>query len=226
MKTTIESLEQVKMFYKKNVSNIEIPKKDNWKSKSNDELWLTIVAEIVSVGNSKPCEKLQDHKEEISFEKLKKYNDLNKISKNIHKILREIGTRYASEDKTKCKKTKAITQNFNFLKNFPNEIKGFFDHVSKFHDEEIQILYVKDNLKYIANAKARDLLMELGLVRNTITLDIRVVKSLRYFGINIPDITGENYKKIENYILEKICNPLNIEGIQLDRVLYNSYDKI
>jgi len=66
--------------------------------------------------------------------------------------------------------------------------------------------------------------MGLGLVRNAIALDIRVVNILRRIGIDIPEGYATNaklYAKIEKEILEKICIPLKLIGVQFDRLLFN-----
>ena len=208
----------------------ELPKEDNWKQKTDDELWLEIFAQVVVVGNASPAEKLKEnkYKQQIAYEKLKTINDDNTISTIINKVLRAIGTRYASEDATKCKKIQALAYNLKILKSYSHGIRGFFNYLGGITSERKRVEYVINHLKYIKNKGARDLLMELGLVRNAIALDVRVVKNIRHIGIDISEGYENNAKKyaeIEKDILEKVCMPLGLEGIQLDRLLFRSYEE-
>ena len=161
--------------------------------------------------------------EKISYDRLKKITNEETVKKIIHETLRSIGARYASEDITKCNKTKALAHNFKVLKSCENEAIGFFSDIAGKSMKE-KISTVKE-LKAIGDKGARDLLMELGIIRDSVALDVRVKKSLSLFGFHIPT-SEEIYEGIVQEILEKICIPLKIEGVQLDRLLYKMYDEI
>jgi hypothetical protein len=95
--------------------------------------------------------------------------------------------------------------------------------------DSFRIKTVMNTLMYIKNKGARDLLMELGLVRNAIGLDVRVQTILQKVGIKVPEGFQNNprlYDDFENDILTKICAPLGITGVELDRMLYQNYDDI
>lgn len=226
----IEQLQTIRDKYLSHISE-HIPIKNNWKGKTNDELWLAIVVQVVVVGNASPADKLDEneYKQKISYEKLKKINNDNTISAIIHEVLRSIGARYVGEDITKCKKTSALVHNLGTFKSYPNGPKDFFNHLEGITGNDYEakrINYVIDRLKYVKNKGARDLLMELGLVRNAIALDVRVVNTLRRIGIDIPEGYENNanlYAQIEKEILEKICIPLKLSGVQLDRLLFHTY---
>ena len=81
----------------------------------------------------------------------------------------------------------------------------------------------------MGSKSSRDLLMELGIVKNAIALDVRVQSILTKVGINIPKGVENNpkiYDEVENDILTKICKPLNLLGVEFDRMIYQNYEGI
>jgi hypothetical protein len=52
---------------------------------------------------------------------------------------------------------------------------------------------------------------------------------LKKFGINIPEGIKSNpklYDKVEEELLSKVCKPLNLSGVEFDRIIYRNYDEI
>jgi hypothetical protein len=95
--------------------------------------------------------------------------------------------------------------------------------------ERLRMKYVMDCFTYVKSKGTRDLLMELGLVRNAIALDVRVQNVLKKVGIPVPEGLKGNaklYGKVQDEIIEKICEPLGVSGIEFDRMLYQNYDEI
>lgn len=95
--------------------------------------------------------------------------------------------------------------------------------------EQQRMKHVMDCFMYLKSKGARDLLKELSLVRNAIALDVRVQNVLRKAGIQVPEGLGGDaklYDEVQDDILEKICKPLGISGIEFDRILYQNYDEI
>jgi thermostable 8-oxoguanine DNA glycosylase len=83
--------------------------------------------------------------------------------------------------------------------------------------------------KYIKSKGARDFLMDLGLVRDAIAIDVRMQNVLKKIGINIPEGIKSNpklYDKVEEELLSKVCKPLNLSGVEFDRMIYNNYKDI
>jgi thermostable 8-oxoguanine DNA glycosylase len=71
--------------------------------------------------------------------------------------------------------------------------------------------------------------MDLGLVRDAIAIDVRMQNVLKKIGINIPEGIKSNpklYDKVEEELLSKVCKPLNLSGVEFDKMIYNNYDKI
>ena len=85
-------------------------------------------------------------------------------------------------------------------------------------------------LKYIKSKSARELLMTLGMNRNTLALDIRIQNIFKYLHIEFPDTKGLSIERIytetENNIIEKICKPLHISPVTFDRLLFSHYKQI
>jgi hypothetical protein len=220
-----------KLFY----SNTRVPEENNWKKCSNNDIWLETVAQIVVVGRSDPWEKLKmraDLKNKIAWENLLQIMSQEELRATINHVLLAVGTRYASDDVTKSVKAKALAYNLNVLKGFKDGPRGFLTQLSEFQGpdrDKIRIKCVMNTLMYIKNKGARDLLMELGIVRNAIALDIRIQTILQKVGIQMPEGFQSNsrlYDELEKDILTKICAPLGIAGVAFDRMLYQNYEEI
>jgi len=206
-----------------------VPREGNWKSKTNNEIWLEIVKQVIVVGRSEPAEKLERDvrlKNEISYEELLRtdYNE-EEMRKKINRVLREVGTRYHN------KKTDALVNNFKMLSRFLGGPKDLLRRLSEYDGSEADKWRIEHMMrfKYIKSKGARDFLMELGLVRNAIALDTRIQDIFDKIGIQFPKEFVSNpqiYDEVERDILERICKPLGVTGVELDRMLYQNKDRI
>ena len=64
------------------------------------------------------------------------------------------------------------------------------------------------------------------IVKNALAFDTRFQNILQEMGIELQkDFSGNPvlHAKIEKEILEKVCEPLEISGVMLDRMLYQNY---
>ena len=215
-------------------SKTNVPIKDNWRLRTSNEIWFEIVAQVVVVGRSEPWEKLKSDAKllrQISYENLVKIQDPYELRNVINDVLLKVGTRYASSDVSKSIKAKALAHNVNVLKRFEEGPKGFMKYLANFKDpngDRAKIQFVMNNLMYIKNKGARDLLMELGAVRNAIALDARIQAIFKKIGIKMPENLSNYkiYQQIEDDILNKICCPLKLLGVEFDRMLYQNYQEI
>lgn len=220
-----------KLFY----SKTKIPKEGNWKTWTNNDIWLHMVGQVIAVGGSKPAEKFEKDtklKSKIAYEKLMQIREMEERKKTINQVLRAVGTRFASSKISKCKKTDALVHNFKILTKFKGGPKDLLRRLSDFKGPNAgkrRITYVMKIFSYIKSKGARDYLMELGLVQDAIALDVRIQNIFDKIGIIIPKGFENNpklYDEIENGILMKICKPLGITGVELDRILYQNYNDI
>ena len=228
-KKHLEKFRQIKQHFH---SGTEVPEKNRWQSLTNNDIWLHIFAQVMVVGGSKPYEKFDkraDLKHKVAFDSLIEVEDDREVKKRVNQVLRTVGTRYASSDISKCRKTDALAHNLKMLKSFEGGPKGFLKELSRFSSDKQKIDYVMHSLKYIKNKGARDLLMELGLVRNAIAFDSRIKNVFHKIGVKTPERFETSFKlydEVENAILSKICMPLGISGIELDRMLFQNYEEI
>lgn len=209
-----------------------LPKENNWIQKTTNELWFNVIAQVMVVGNSKPFDTFMerlDLQEKISYDSLLKLKTNEEILRQINFVLLAVGTRYASRTLTKSIKAKSLLWNFNKFRKYNNGVTGFLQEITNLSSDIQKIKRLMSELKYIKTKGARDLLMELGIVKNAIAFDVRVINILQKIGVNLPDNFTANprlYSKIEKEILDKICEPLGISGVMFDRMLYQNYNKI
>ena len=231
-KRHLKTFKKIKrLFY----SKTKIPQKNNWKTWTDNDVWLHMVVQVIAVGGSKPAEKFEKDtklKSKVTYEKLTQIKEKEEMKKTINQVLRAVGTRFASSKISKCKKTDALVHNFNILMNFKGGPKGLLRRLADFRGpnaDKRRIKYVMKIFSYIKSKGARDYLMELGLVEDAIALDTRIQNIFNKIGIMIPKGFENNpklYDEIENDILMKICKPIGISGIEFDRILYQNYDDI
>jgi hypothetical protein len=217
------------------LSKTEVPEKDNWKAQTNNDIWLKLITQVIVVGSSTPAHRFNnspDLKKQVSYNKLLEIENQEELELIINRVLRAVGTRYASFDISKCRKTKALAHNLTILKDFKEGPKGLLTKLSEFKEknsDQERIRYLMKNFKYLQSKSARDYLMELGLIQNAIALDVRIRTILTKVGISPPKGFENNhrlYDQIEKDLLNHICVPLELSGVEFDRMLYQNYENI
>lgn len=230
-----EHLKKFERIKKHFLSKTKVPKENNWKLWTNNEIWLHLITQVIVVGGSAPAEKFERNpklQNVVSYEKMVKIDDKKELEETINGVLRAVGTRYASSDISKCRKTRALVHNLGIMKSFKDGPKGLLERLSEFEGisgDKRRIKYLMKIFRFVQSKSARDYLMELGLVRNAIALDVRIQNVLKEVGIEIPkglENSPELYDSIEQDILTQICKPLGLSGIEFDRMLYQNYKEI
>ena len=213
--------------------NTRITTKDYWQQLDNNALWLWLVGQVMVVGGAASNDRFQsreDLKQKISYDALSKYTDDKALQTVINAVLRAAGVRYASSDLERCMKSKALVHNYRFIANYKGGFKGLLHHLVQMKDEQERISFLMQHFKFIKHKSARDFLMSMGINTNTLALDIRIQNIFRHFEINFPTQAQLSSKGIydttEAEIIEKICEPLNIEPAIFDRILYQNYNEI
>lgn len=224
---TVKKLIYIVNRYKNEVKN---PEKDNWKEKNDGELWAAVLGQIAVVGSANSglnlSRDLEGH-EQNWYIRLVSMNQKAR-QKEIHACLRKSGVRYVSVEIQKCRKTPAAALNFELLQVYGGPRK-YFQAVSEIPVEAWRIAVVGDELSYIKNKGARDLLIGLGLVQDAIAFDSRVMGVLELLGVNLPsDIAVHKikYKSLEREIIDAVCTPCGISGGFLDRILFAKANEI
>jgi len=231
-----QQLKKFKNLINKFQNGTEFPVLNNWEEKSNNELWLWLVGQVMVVGGVGGNERFiqrKDLQKRISYSSLKQYTDDLELQSIINDVLREAGVRYASSDLKKCKKSKALVHNYKFISHYNGGFKGligFLNRIEGINAELERVSYLTHHLMFVKNKSARDFLMSIGINRNTLALDIRIQNIFKYFDIEFPTQTQLSSKAIydatEKEIIKKICDPLNIEPIIFDRILFQNYKSI
>ena len=133
-------------------------------------------------------------------------------------MLRDAGVRYASKNVATCGKTCALVHNYKFLKGFKGGFKELLKNLSEIKRKEAElerVNFLMKHLKFIKNKSSRDFLMERGMNRNTLALDVRIQNTFQHFGIEFPSQSQlakkSIYNPIEADIIKKVCEPLGIE---------------
>jgi hypothetical protein len=70
---------------------------------------------------------------------------------------------------------------------------------------------------------------DLGLARNVIALDVRLLNLLKLVGVRVPSKVRTDeatYKQVQDALLRQVAKPAGINGVQLDRILFNNYYQI
>lgn len=227
-----EHLARFNEIRKRFMDGITLPEEANWKSLSDNDIWLYMVEQVIVVGSSSPASKFRedDHlRRLISYEELLRIDDENEVGRRIHLVLRAVGSRYSCSDINRCKKTKALTHNFGRLRGFEGGPRGLLKFLSETNGKSERIRFLMRNFQFMGSKNARDFLMGLGLLRDAVALDARLKNVFAKMGIELPRGFESNprlYDEVEKDILEKICSPLGLSGVELDRLFYQNYREI
>lgn len=238
MRISKEHIRKFKKIRDKYLRVTAIPEKNDWKGMQNNTIWQHLFVQVMVVGRASPADEFYEHPElrkRVSYEQLLAFNNEDRVRKRIHSVLKATGTRYVGPDIEKDKKAKALTRVFKRLRNFKGGPKALLRIVSQFGGENRDMRRIKYLMAvfrggcFIQSKGARDFLMGIGLVRNAIAIDIRVKTVLENAGITFPEGFEKKpavYDRIEERILNKICKPLGLKGVQFDRMLFRNYEYI
>jgi hypothetical protein len=105
--------------------------------------------------------------------------------------------------------------------------RKFFERVAALPTEKERIQFLSDRatFQYYGKRGARDTLIELGLAKQCLALDARILGLLEKVRVKIKrGSLDRDYEKIEKELIEKVAKPLNISGARLDRILFQ-YNK-
>ena len=224
--TTIKKLNGIVEKYK---GIVPAPVPDNWKTKGDGELWASVLGQIAVVGSAASGDAVKDALPDRNgwYISLLAMNSKQRL-KAIHELLREAGVRYAAEDISKCRKAAAANYNFEVLASYDGP-KSYFKKVATIPHEGWRIAAVADDLAYVKNKGARDLLIGLGLVERAIAFDTRLVNVLEHLDAKLPGDLAANklkYKALETELIDAVCIHSEITGGHFDRILFSRYKEI
>ncbi|HVP77429.1 MAG TPA: hypothetical protein VMV04_06000 [Thermodesulfobacteriota bacterium] len=237
MKISKEHIDKFRQIKALCFEGTKFPKVDNWKAMTSNEIWLDFVAQIIVIGGSAAAQRFYDRadlQKLISYRGLLSLENTMEIKKAINHALREVGSRYACKDIRRCKKTHALAHDLKILEGFKGGPKGFLKGVAEFTGANATKRKIRYFMKIfkggsIQSKSTRDFLMEHGLIKDAVAIDIRIQNVLKKVGIRVPEGVQSKpniYDHVETEILNKICEPLKLSGVELDRMLFQNYAKI
>jgi hypothetical protein len=211
-----------------------VPKANNWRLRDDDDVWSLVVQQVIVVGGSAAADRFKDSAESrqrVAYSALARMSPAARRVA-IHGVLRRVGCRYCSRGVDKCRKTRALCRNLSVLMSTAAGPTGLLAELSKIGGidrERRRIEEITTRFDYVKTKGSRDFLMEVGLVRNAIALDTRVLNVLKAVGLTVPDTVAQSsseYDMVEAELLEKLCKPLGLLGVEFDRLIYQNYDAI
>jgi hypothetical protein len=125
----------------------------SWKKRTEDELWLRVLSQVVVAGNAAPGDTLRAStavRENLAFRRLKKLSPQRR-RKVIHAVLRAIRTRYVGDSVSNPKIDEARGP------------KQFFKKVASMKTEKERIKYLSHTLAFYKKKGCRDALIDLRL---------------------------------------------------------------
>ncbi len=195
-----------------------------WNRRKPDELWRTVLAQIAVPGNARAgyvIANSYEAKRQTALRRLKAFRTDRQRLHHLYWILRAVGSRYAGKSLKKDRQSKAALHNFHVLTT-PGGPKRFFGRISKLRTETERIEALRQELKGYGPKSARDTAIELGLAKDCLALDIRLKKLLEAVGAQIKGISNRG---AEMALVRKLGRR-NLTGAQIDRILFQNYDKI
>jgi hypothetical protein len=233
LRVSQEHLDKFRQIRDRFSNKTKFPAEDDWQDWNDVDVWWHLIAQVITVGKSLPAQKFEENTRlegEVAYEKLIKMPEADQ-ARTINRVLREVGTRYASSSISKCRKTAALVHNLKAIQNKggPKKFIKILSELKGPDADKKRIECLLKDFQFLKSKSARDFLMELGLLTNAVAFDVRVKNVLNKIGIATPkgfENSAKSYDEAESDVLTGICQPLEISGIELDRMLYQNYEEI
>lgn len=213
---------QIKTKY---LSDQDIPVYGRWKRVNDEDLWKSMIGSIVVVGGTRGWGRLKNckcHWRLLEYVRLKneKQSDITRIAKSVfahHQV------RYFS------RKAGFVAVNIEIIRKSKGP-KGFLSKLFLHKTDAEKALFVDKNLKGFGLKTSRDFLNEIGMTKNVIPFDSRVQEVLSSVGIPKYLLKGlenrKNYERLEQFLLDNICLPLCISGVEFDQMIFRHSEEI
>lgn len=198
----------------------------SWRRRTEDQLWLRVLSQIVVAGNAAPEVTLRTSnavREKLAFRRLKKLS-LKRRRKVIHSVLRAISTRYVGSS-LRNRKVDAALHNFNQLVKAGGP-KQFFAKVASMKSEKERIKFLSRSFAFFKKKGCRGALIDLRLASNCMALDQRLKRILEGVDARVGDSVDKRYEEIEGELIKKVAEPSGFSGGELDRILFQNYGDI
>jgi hypothetical protein len=210
-----------------------VPALDRWSTMDDERLWRQVVSQVAVIGGVRPWDSLRDAWTTvgISWADLARTHasaDDDAVAERFHVLFAKYGIRYVGDGQRPAKKAIACARNRRALLRAGGPT-AWVASVAAMPDELARIDRVARDLNQVGAKGARDLLMDYGLCRKTIALDVRVMNILRAAGLTDEEKAPPSraaYEELEAEIVEQVARPLGFEPVAVDRVLFQRHDEI
>ena len=214
--------ERLRQFVKQHLATTTLEKKDRWRDEDDEELWRIVVGQVVVAGGSRPSEKMKASWSTLGlgYAALCQLGDAE-ARERLDVRFRDFGVRFVG-DQPSIKSAHCV-RNMRGLQRVGGP-RQYFEHVAALPDETARIDHVIRTLSYMRKKGARDLLIGLGLIRNSIAIDTRVLGALEEAGV----VSGQagardrRYQELEQAIIDNVAVPLGLEPARVDRAIYQA----
>lgn len=208
-------------------STAEIEPPDAWRSLGDDGIWRKVLGQVALIGRSNPWDQILSRWQGSGLEydavlRVLAVEGTDTVASLIQLHFVQAGVRYAGVGEAPSLKANACVRNLVRLRALGGP-ERFAEIVSRVDIENERVELVRDLLRMVASKGARDLLMGLGLHRNGIALDARVMKVLRAAGVTLLEKAPSDrkaYAALEQRVIDEVALPLGVEPIVVDRTLY------
>lgn len=200
-----------------------------WESLDNGKIWWHFLCQVIVVGRSSPSQELEDFSlpgKPLSYRSLCDQRKSSRV-RTIHRLFRRHGVRFAGRDATTCRKTAAVCWNLERLVDAGGPRKYLSDLCRL--PEVARPSRIAEDFRYIKLKGSRDLSATLGLAKDVIALDSRLLTILRLAGVAIPKAVQSDrdaYNSLQEALLSQVCSAAGVTGVQFDRILYRNSDDI
>lgn len=200
-----------------------------WRSKADRYLWYCFLYQVMVPGGSDCVGRLEesgDH-ELLAYQRLCRTTSAEQ-QRVIHSLFRKHGVRWAGKRLDTCRKTRAVVYNLRMLRAAGGP-KAYLRSICKPGRQHSAVAQIACDFRYIKLKGSQDLAAELGLSKDAIALDVRVLGVLKAAGVKVPAGVQSNptkYAKVCAALLQQVCVPAGIEGYRLDRAFYQFNDEI
>ncbi len=220
----VRSLRRIVRHYRDG-TRLHYPRPDRWKRLRAEDVWRLVLGQVAVVGSAASGERLLSSREAMAALRYRRLVRLESAARarEIHRQLRTHGVRYVTPRAATCAKTRSLVRNLSFFETFPGGPAGYIRALAALPTDEQRIARVSKDLAFVKLKGARDLLAEIGLAKDVIALDVRVLGVLRALGLPLaPNATSSprSYAKLEALLLREVCAPERVAGVVLDRILF------
>lgn len=196
-------------------------------NKTEDALVLDLVSQMAVIGNSEPGQRVRTDPRIAKLLRWRQNLDVMSLAARarvIHRALRMAGARFAGKSLATCPYSKRLSESLNAM-SAEGGPRAWAGMLANLPTEAERVNKLRDLPVFRGQKSPRDFLStKLGLARDLIALDIRIMQVLRTIaptkiqGATTPG--RRTYEAIEKALVEQVAPALGCTPYELDQLLY------